>query len=887
MSENDCDTGKNIENIIIKNLKNNYLSPETIKYKKIGNYILSNTIGIGTFSKVKLGIHYPTQEKVAIKILDKEKIKDENDIERISREIHILKVLKHDNIIQLYENISSERHIYIIMEFINGKNLFHYIYTSKKLNENKACYYFRQLISALEYLHTLGIVHRDIKPENILLTKDYKKIKLVDFGLSNSYRHGNLLKTACGSPCFAAPEMISGKYYNGLYSDLWSCGVVLYYMLTGKLPFDDSNIKVLYRKIKNGDYVIPNFLSDVTKDFIRKILTVNPEKRIKINDLKNHPFFNFDQITLCKGILIGIDDIYIDYDLVKEIKLNYFFDNDKVTEECICEYILKNYHNNITATYYLLLKKKENEKKIENEIENKFENIKENEKNKKEENKQIKNNENDNKNKINDINSKINNNELNENNKNQYQNNNNNNNNDNNINMNNSNNEYNILVINNILTESSINSSNILKNEKKNHPKEKINLINANQKIKLNELVNLNHNLITTKLNINSVISNHIKKNNNSRNINKHKNQALSLGGVPLMNKTTNIFHTLNTYKIGFKKDIKKYIFNSPNLSEENLKYNNLKTYNKQTRKRIISSNLSRNIKSLNQAKTQFKNDNKVKRSNLNKNINGLYIKKLFEKDNSNNQKTNNGNNDVSFNLTNYISNPRNKLIYNFKKNSLYRNQLKPTFHSKQNSKNHSNIYEIENSQKNQSKNNKPQKLIINEWKTLNSFLRNRLSLNLKDSNKKKQLVYNTNSLSNEKDQYVNGSINNKNVFNGDKNIDKNLKRIKNNKHNYLFSNIKTKKNEIDESKTINFGNEIRKNILKQKKQKMRTISNYSIYNYIYNEKIQFTKSKNSTYNSKEKNNSLSIKSSSSKRQNLNVNLFKNQNKVKNLSIKI
>ncbi len=884
MSENESDTGKNIENIIIKNIKNNSLSPETIKYKKIGNYILSNTIGIGTFSKVKLGIHFPTQQKVAIKILDKEKIKDENDIERISREIHILKVLKHDNIIQLYENISSERHIYIIMEFINGKNLFHYIYTYKRINENKASYYFRQLISALEYLHTLGIVHRDIKPENILLTKDYKKIKLVDFGLSNSYRHGSLLKTACGSPCFAAPEMISGKYYNGLYSDLWSCGVVLYYMLTGKLPFDDSNIKVLYRKIKNGDYVIPNFLSDVTKDFIRKILTVNPEKRIKINDLKNHPFFNIDKIPLCKGILIGIDDIYIDYDLVKEIKLNYFFENEKVTEEYIIENILKNYHNNITATYYLLLKKKENENKKENEIENKCENKKENEKNKGEEyeNKQIKNNQNDNQNQINIIDSKINNNQLNEKNKNQSQNNNN-----DNINMNNSNNECNILVINNILTESSINTSNILKNEK-NNPKDKINLINVNQKIKLNKLENLNNNLITTKLNINNVISDHLKKNNNSRNIKKHKNQALSLGGgVPLMNKTTNIFHTLNSYKIGFKKDLKKYIFNSPNLSEENLKYNNLKTYHKQTRKRIISSNLSRNIKSLNQARTQFKNDNKVKKYNLNKNINGLYIKKLFDKDYSNSQKTNNGNNDISFNLTNYISNPRNKLIYNFKMNSLYRNQLKPTFHSKQNSKNHSNIYEIENTQKIHSKNNKPQKLIINEWKTLNSFLRNRLSLNLKNSNKKNQLVYNTNSLSNEKDQCTNGSNNNKTINNGEKNIDKNLKGIKNNKHNYLFSNMQTKKNEIDESKNINFGNGIRRNILKQKKQKMRTISNYSIYNSIYNEKVQFTKPKNSTYNSKDKNISLSIKSSSSKRKNINENLFKNKNKVKNLSIKI
>ena len=878
MSENESDRGKNIEKLVIKNLKNNFLSPEAIKSKKIGNYILSNTIGIGTFSKVKLGIHYPTQEKVAIKILDKEKINDENDIERISREIHILKVLKHENIVQLYENISSERHIYIIMEFINGKNLFHYIYTFQKLNENKACYYFRQLISSLEYLHTLGIVHRDIKPENILLTKDYKKIKLVDFGLSNSYRHGNLLKTACGSPCFAAPEMISGKYYNGLYSDLWSCGVVLYYMLTGKLPFDDSNIKVLYRKIKNGDYVIPNFLSDICKDFIRKILTVNPDKRIKINDLKNHPFFNIDKIPLCKGILVGIDQINIDYDLVKEIKLNYFFDNDKVTEEYIIGYILNNFHNNITATYYLLLKKKEYENKKENEIKNKNENknIKENNKNYEGEyeNKQIKNIQNDKQNKKIINNLKINNNDLNQKHENQSQNNNN-----DNINTNNSSNDYNILVINNILTESCINTSNILKSEK-NNQKDKINF---NLKMKKKELTNLNNNLITTKVNINNVISEHLKKNNISRNIKKNKNQALSIGGVPLMNKTTNMFNILNSYKIGFKKDIKKYIFNSPNLSEENLKYNKLKTYHKQIRKRIISSNLSRNIKYINQTKTQFKNDNKIKKYNLNRNINGLYIKKFFDKDNSNRNKTNSRNENESFNLTNYITNSKNKLIYNFKKNSLYRNQFKPTFHSKQNSKNHSNIYEIENSQNIQSKNNKPQKLIINEWKTLNSFLSNRLSLNLKNSSKRNQLVYNTNSLSKEKDKYINVSIN-KTINNGENN---NLKGNKNNIHNYLFSNLKTKKNEIDESKSTNFEKRIKKNNSNQKKQKIRTISNNSIYNYIYNEKFQYIKPRNSTYNSKEKNISLSIKSSSRKQKTLNENLFKNQNKRKNLSIKI
>ena len=239
-------------------MKKKSTTPDTtIKCKKIGNYVLSSTIGTGTFSKVKLGIHLATQQRVAIKILDRSKIKDESDLKRINREISILKTLRHPNIAQLYETITSERHFYIVMEYIEGKDLFQYIYSKNYLDEVKASALFRQLISTLEYIHTLGIVHRDIKPENILLDKSKTSIKLVDFGLSNSYRHGELLRTACGSPCYASPEMISGKEYNGLYSDLWSCGVVLYCMLTGKLPFDDEDIKQLYRKIQNARYKMP------------------------------------------------------------------------------------------------------------------------------------------------------------------------------------------------------------------------------------------------------------------------------------------------------------------------------------------------------------------------------------------------------------------------------------------------------------------------------------------------------------------------------------------------------------------------------------------------------------------------------------------------------
>ena len=352
--------------IIVNNIptlsyrKKNYsTSPETVKCKKIGNYILSTTIGKGTFSKVKLGIHLPTQKKVAIKILDRDKIRDESDLERISREIHILTVLRHPNIAQLYETITSERHIYIVMEYVEGRDLFQYIYSLQKLPELRASQLFRQLIACLEYIHTLGIVHRDIKPENILLNKQKTILKLVDFGLSNSYKHGDLLKTACGSPCYAAPEMISGKEYNGLYSDLWSCGVVLYCMLVGKLPFDDEDIKVLYYNIKSANYYIPPFLSKFAQDILKRILTTNPKRRISLEELKDHPFFLLGERTpMLKGLLIGVENIPVDMEIISEMKKNYFEDKDSIDEDYIVSMIQKNNHNNITTIYYLLYKEK-------------------------------------------------------------------------------------------------------------------------------------------------------------------------------------------------------------------------------------------------------------------------------------------------------------------------------------------------------------------------------------------------------------------------------------------------------------------------------------------------------------------------------------------------
>ena len=351
----------NNNSIANQDIKHKSFSPDTaIQCKKIGNYLLSSTLGKGTFSKVKLGFHIPTKQNVAVKVLNKEKIKDENDIIRINREITILKSLHHPNIAQLYETITSEKHIYIIMEYAEGKDLFQYIYSKNYLSESKASFLFRQLISTLEYIHTIGIVHRDIKPENILLNKTKQMIKLVDFGLSNQYQHKQLLHTPCGSPCYASPEMISGKAYDGLCSDLWSCGVVLYCMLTGQLPFDDEDIITLYTKIQSADYVMPMHVSGITKDFLRRILTTDPNKRISIEEIKEHAFYNIDKGKIYKGIVIGIDDIPVDMSLVKEIKERYYKGKDKVTEDVIKGNIKRNCFNNVTTIYYLLLKVKHN-----------------------------------------------------------------------------------------------------------------------------------------------------------------------------------------------------------------------------------------------------------------------------------------------------------------------------------------------------------------------------------------------------------------------------------------------------------------------------------------------------------------------------------------------
>lgn len=257
---------------------------------QIGHYRLGKTLGIGAFGKVKLGEHVITGHKVAIKILNRKKIKMLDMGEKVRREIKILKMCTHPHIIRLFEVIDTPTDIFVVMEYVSGGELFDYIVSKGRLPKEEAQSLFQQIVSGLEYCHHYGIVHRDLKPENLLLD-EHNNIKIADFGLSNLMRDGEFLRTSCGSPNYAAPEVISGALYAGPEVDVWSCGVILYALLCGSLPFDDESIPNLFKKIKSGMYSLPSHLNPLTRDLIPKMLVVDPMKRITMAETRAHPWF--------------------------------------------------------------------------------------------------------------------------------------------------------------------------------------------------------------------------------------------------------------------------------------------------------------------------------------------------------------------------------------------------------------------------------------------------------------------------------------------------------------------------------------------------------------------------------------------------------------------
>ncbi|CAB9500160.1 activated protein kinase catalytic subunit alpha-1 [Seminavis robusta] len=257
---------------------------------QIGQFILAKNLGIGAFGKVKLATHAVTGHKVAVKILNKAKIKQLGMEEKVQREINILHLCTHPHIIRLYEVVDTPTDIFLVNEYVSGGELFDYIVSKGRLSADEARNFFHQIISGVEYCHFQKIVHRDLKPENLLLDANLN-IKIADFGLSNLMRDGDFLRTSCGSPNYAAPEVISGHLYAGPEVDVWSCGVILYALLCGSLPFDDESIPNLFKKIKSGMYSLPTHLSQLAKNLIPRTLEVDPMKRITIPEIRLHPWF--------------------------------------------------------------------------------------------------------------------------------------------------------------------------------------------------------------------------------------------------------------------------------------------------------------------------------------------------------------------------------------------------------------------------------------------------------------------------------------------------------------------------------------------------------------------------------------------------------------------
>jgi len=319
---------------------------------QIGHYKLGETLGIGTFGKVKVGFHQITGHKVAVKILNRQKIKNLDVVGKIRREIQNLKLFRHPHIIKLYQVISTPTDIFMVMEYVSGGELFDYIVKHGKLTEDKARRFFQQILSGVEFCHRYNVVHRDLKPENLLLDQDLN-VKIADFGLSNMMTDGEFLRTSCGSPNYAAPEVISGKLYAGPEVDIWSCGVILYALLCGTLPFDDEHVPTLFRKIKSGIFPIPDYLKKSVVSLLVHMLQTDPIKRATAEDIHNHEWFRKDLPPYLFPDR-DIDVALIDRDSIEQVCEKFKVESSEVEEALNnCDY-----HNPYAVAYRLIMDNK-------------------------------------------------------------------------------------------------------------------------------------------------------------------------------------------------------------------------------------------------------------------------------------------------------------------------------------------------------------------------------------------------------------------------------------------------------------------------------------------------------------------------------------------------
>ncbi|KAH7428722.1 hypothetical protein KP509_09G014400 [Ceratopteris richardii] len=290
---------------------------------RVGKYELGRILGEGSFAKVRFARNVETGQGVAVKIFNKSDVLQRNLFHQIEMEIFIMKLIKHPNIVQLYEVMASKSKIYFVLEYVAGGELYKKIKQRRRLKEDKARNYFQQLIQAIDFCHSRGIYHRDLKPENLLLDRN-GTLKISDFGLSalvHQQRGDRILHSACGTPNYVAPEVAFHKGYNGAKADIWSCGIILFVMMAGYLPFDDSNLIHLYRKMQRAKLNFPPWFSPEVCSLISRILKPSPMHRITIPEILKDPWFMKD-ISIPKfqdETEVSLNDVYAILNESKEL----------------------------------------------------------------------------------------------------------------------------------------------------------------------------------------------------------------------------------------------------------------------------------------------------------------------------------------------------------------------------------------------------------------------------------------------------------------------------------------------------------------------------------------------------------------------------------------
>ncbi|XP_041075105.1 serine/threonine-protein kinase BRSK2 isoform X8 [Polyodon spathula] len=329
--------------------------------QSVGPYRLEKTLGKGQTGLVKLGVHCVTCQKVAIKIVNREKL-SESVLMKVEREIAILKLIEHPHVLKLHDVYENKKYLYLVLEHVSGGELFDYLVKKGRLTPKEARKFFRQIISALDFCHSHSICHRDLKPENLLLDEK-NNIRIADFGMASLQVGDSLLETSCGSPHYACPEVIRGEKYDGRKADVWSCGVILFALLVGALPFDDDNLRNLLEKVKLGVFHMPHFIPPDCQNLLRGMIEVDATKRLTLEQIQKHTWYiggknePEPEQPIPRKVSIrslpSADDI--DPDVLESMhSLGCFRDKNKLMKDLLSEE-----DNQEKMIYFLLLDRKE------------------------------------------------------------------------------------------------------------------------------------------------------------------------------------------------------------------------------------------------------------------------------------------------------------------------------------------------------------------------------------------------------------------------------------------------------------------------------------------------------------------------------------------------